>query len=161
MIVVSNTSPVSNLAEVGQLNLLEQLYGQIVIPDAVYHEIVIAGAGLTGAAAVQAAGWIQRRQVAGRATVALLQIELDEGEAEAIALALEIGADLLLVDERRGRAVAARLGINAIGLLAVLLEAKHRGLILAVKPVLDDLVTRAGFWVAGALYARVLQAAGE
>jgi predicted nucleic acid-binding protein len=94
-------------------------------------------------------------------SVTVLQMELDVGEAEAIALAKELAADLLLMDGRRGRDIAARLGLRVIGLLGVLIEAKHRGMIPAVKPILDDLKAKAGFWVSQQLYARVLQAAGE
>jgi predicted nucleic acid-binding protein len=93
--------------------------------------------------------------------IASLQLEVDEGEAEAIALAFELNADLLLIDERIGRAVASRLGIRFIGLLGVLIEARHKGLILAVKPVLDELIAGAGFWVTRELYDSVLRAAGE
>jgi predicted nucleic acid-binding protein len=161
MIVVSNTSPIVNLAAVGQLDLLLQLYGKVLIPSAVFHEIAVVGAGQPGATEVQTSSWIETRPVANQSLVAALRIDLDEGEAEAIALAVEVRADLLLLDERRGRAVAARLGIKFIGLLGVLMEAKHQGLIRAVKPVLDDLIARAGFWVSGPLYAQVLQTAGE
>jgi uncharacterized protein len=68
---------------------------------------------------------------------------------------------LLLVDEERGRTIAQRLGLRVIGLLGVLIEAKDRGLIDTVNPILDALVNRAGFWVTPDLYVRVLQAAGE
>ena len=87
--------------------------------------------------------------------------QLDEGEAEAIALAKELATDLLLLDERRGRAIASCFGLRFIGLLGVPIEAKQRGCLLTVKPVLDDLVAKAGFWVSQQLYTRVLQAAGE
>jgi hypothetical protein len=70
-------------------------------------------------------------------------------------------AELLLVDEERGRTIAQRLGLRVIGLLGVLIEAQHRGLIDAVNPILNALVNRAGFWVTRDLYVRVLQAAGE
>ena len=161
MIVVSNTSPIINLAAVGQLDLLRQLYGKVIIPQAVYHEITVIGAGQPGAMEVQTLEWIETKQVTNRALVMVLQTELDEGEVEAIALAIELRADLLLLDERLGRTIASRLGLQFIGLLGVLIEAKQKGYTPAVKPVLDDLVTKAGFWVSPQLYARVLQAAGE
>lgn len=161
MIVVSDTSPVLNLAAIGQLGLLRRLYGEVVIPQAVYHEIVVLGAGQPGAAKVSALDWIETHQVTNRAMVASLQLEVDEGEAEAIVLAFELGADLLLLDERRGRRVASRLGLRFIGLLGILIEAKHRGFILAVKPILDDLIGKSGFWITRALYERILKVAEE
>lgn len=161
MIVVSNASPIVNLAAVGRLELLRQLYGKVVIPQAVHHEIVVVGAGQPGAAEVEASDWVEFCRVTDRTMVTSLQLEVDEGEAEAIALAAELEADLLLLDERRGRIVASRLGLKFIGLLGVLIEAKHRGLVPAIKPLLDDLIGKAGFWVTRGLYDRVLRAVGE
>ncbi len=74
---------------------------------------------------------------------------------------MERQADVVLIDERRARAVATRLGLNVVGVLGVLVEAKHKALIPDLKPILDDLITRAGFWVSVQLYERVLQAVGE
>ena len=161
MIVVSNTSPIINLAVVGQLELLRQLYGQVIIPRAVYDEIVISGAGQPGAVEARTWDWIEVKPVADPTRVASLLLELDAGESEAIALALELGADLLLLDERKGRAVAAHLGVRCLGLLGVLIEAKHNGFVPAVKPVLDRLIQGAGFWIGAALYEHVLRTAGE
>lgn len=161
MIVVSNASAIINLAAVGQLDLLRQLYDKIAIPQAVYHEIAVVGVGQPGATEVQTLEWIETRQVVNRTLVASLQIELDKGEAEAIALAVELKAELLLLDERLGRAVASRLGLKFIGLLGVLIEARGKRLIPAVKPVLDNLITQAGFWVNDQLYAQVLQVVGQ
>jgi predicted nucleic acid-binding protein len=161
LIVVSNTSPIINLAAVGHLNLLQQLYNEITIPEAVYREIVIVGAGQAGSHEVQTASWINTRTVSNQTGITLMEIELDRGEAEAIALAAELSADLLLLDERRARRIASRLGLRYIGVLGVLLDAKNRGDLTAVKPVLEALITQAGFWVSTDLYARVIEASGE
>jgi predicted nucleic acid-binding protein len=161
MMVVSNTSPIVNLAVVGQLDLLRQLYGKVVIPQSVYHEIAVIGAGQPGATEVSTFEWIETRQVTDRPLLAALRLELDEGEAEAIALAVELQAGLLLLDERKGRVVASQLGLRFIGLLGVLVEAKHKGLIRAVKPVMDDLMAKAGFWMGQELHEHVLQVVGE
>jgi uncharacterized protein len=88
VIIVSNTSPINNLAAAGYLNLLEQLYGNIVIPTAVSQELSAVQTPIAVATQVQAAPWIQIRQVANLATVATIQLQVDRGEAEAIALAL-------------------------------------------------------------------------
>ena len=161
MIVVSNTSPIVNLATVGHLDLLQQLYGEITIPESVYHEIVIVGSGKAGSREVQNATWIKARKAANQKDVTLLEIELDRGEAESIALAAELKADLVLLDERRARRIASRLGLRYVGLVGILIEAKRRSKLPAVKPVLDALITQAGFWVSTDLYARVVEAAGE
>ena len=87
--------------------------------------------------------------------------QLAPGESEAIALALEINADLLLIDERRGRTEANRLGIRITGLLGVLVEAKQRSLIPAVRPLMDDLIATSQFRVSQALYNQILAMVGE
>ncbi len=159
--MVSDTSPIINLATIGQLDLLRQLYGVIAIPESVYQEIAVTGSGEAGSKEVQALDWIETKKVTNRLQVMALQIELDKGEAEAISLALELKAGLLLLDERRGRMVASRMGLKLVGLLGCLIEAKHKGLISSIKPILDKLILEAGFWVTENLYARVLQTAGE
>ncbi|MCI0623158.1 MAG: DUF3368 domain-containing protein [Acidobacteria bacterium] len=160
MIVVSDTSPITNLDAVGHLDLLRQLYGKVMIPQAVYQELT-AEALNPAAVALPAIVWIETRPVLNRSLVTALTTELDEGEAEAIALALEVNADLVLMDERLGRTVAARFSLHRIGLLGVLIEAKRHGCIPAVKPVLEALIAKADFWVSQHLYAQVVRAAGE
>ena len=160
MIVVSDTSAIINLAAVGQLHLLSQLYGTVLIPRAVRGEIVAGGPNAPGAAATSLA-WIQTVAINNQPLASALAGQLDTGEAEAITLAVELRADLLLVDERRGRAVAMNLGVKVIGLLGVLLEARHKGLLPRLKPVLDDLISKAGFWISNPLYLATLRAAGE
>jgi predicted nucleic acid-binding protein len=161
MIVVSNTSPLINLANIGQLHLLKQLYGEVIIPPAVYDEIVIAGVGQPGAMEVKIYDWFKVEQISNQQMVTLLQIDVDIGEAEAIVLALEMKPDLLLLDERKGRQVASNLGIKFTGILGILIEAKNNQLINAIKPIMDDLIKQVGFRVSSKLYQRVLQIANE
>jgi predicted nucleic acid-binding protein len=94
---------------------------------------------------VQQVDWISRCTVTDGTLVSALSVELDPGEAEAISAAIECHAELLLIDEQRGRSVAQRFGLRVIGLLGILIESKHQGLIEAVKPLLDALTTHAGF----------------
>jgi hypothetical protein len=161
VITVSNTSPLTSLAAVEQLSLLPQLYGQIVIPTEVARELAVVAPGLPGHVPVSELSWLTVRAVADPTLVTLLLSELDPGESEAIALARELNADFLLIDERRGRLTVSRLGIERVGVLGVLIRAKSEGILPFVKPVLDDLVTRAGFWVSRALYTFLLNEIGE
>lgn len=161
MTIVSNTSPITNLAAVGQLNLLQEIYTRIIIPQAVYDEMVGLGYPVPGTIEVQTLPWIQCQQVANRALVRELQEELDNGESEAIALAIALSADQILLDESPGRRVAARLGLKITGVLGVLLVAKGMGLIPSVKFVMDDLIAIASFRISDRLYGDILQAAGE
>lgn len=162
MIVVSDTSPITNLAAVGLLELLNQLYNRVIIPQAVYDEMVALSYSVPGTLEVQTMPWFVVCSVSDRQKVSELQADLDLGEAEAIILALELDADLLLLDERRGRAVASTLKINKItGLLGVLLEAKKNQLIPEIKPVIDWLISENKFRISDRLYNTVLQAAGE
>ncbi len=106
MIVVSDTSPINNLAAINQLHLLHQLYGTVLIAEAVFRELTDPSFLVAGATEVQTFDWIQTRTVSDRTLVEALSNELDSGEAEAIALAVEIQADQFLIDERRGRQVS-------------------------------------------------------
>lgn len=160
MKVVSNTSPITNLASIGQLELLPALYGRIVIPQAVFAEMTVDEQA-PGAVEVRGANWVSVHDVGNRALVNSLSLELDAGEAEAIACAVETQADLLLIDERLGRRIAVRLGVRVMGLLGVVIQAKRAGLIGRVRPLLDDLIGKAGFWISKDLYAAVLAAAQE
>ena len=163
MIVVSDTSVVTNLAAIQRLDLLPQLYDWIVIPDAVYRELAEIDPPVPGTLEIQAAPWVKVSQVLDSAVIERLQVEtkLDPGESEAIALALELNADLLLIDERRGRAEATRLGIRITGLLGMLVEAKRKNLIVAVKPLMDALIATSDFRISLALYNQILEIADE
>lgn len=161
MIVVSNTSPIMNLAIIGQLNLLNRLYGKVFIPEAVLHELSIVDSEESGFMKIQSHLWIEKRFITNPSLVDALLFDLDVGEAEAIVLAKEVKADLLLIDEHRGRKIASRLGLKVIGLLGVLVEVKHRGFVNRVKHILDELIEKAGFWISSQLYKRVLYETGE
>jgi uncharacterized protein len=106
VIVISDTSAITNLAAIQHLHLLPQLYSQVTVPEAVYRELADIDPPVPGTLEAQSAVWLQVRQVTDLRVVERLQNEarLDPGESEAIALALELKADLLLIDERRGRA---------------------------------------------------------
>jgi hypothetical protein len=161
LIVISDTSVINNLAAIHQLNLLQKLYSSIVIPQAVYDELTLPNFWVAGANEVQSYDWIQVRSVSNDSLLKSLEQELDIGESEAIALAIELKAELILIDERRARKIAEELNLRYTGILGTLIEAKDQGIILAVKPLLDSLINEAGFWIASSLYERVLQEVSE
>ncbi|MBC6474268.1 MAG: DUF3368 domain-containing protein [Hormoscilla sp. GM102CHS1] len=146
---------------IDQLHLLQQLYGTVFIPEAVYRELTDPSFPIAGSTEVQTFDWIETCAVINRTLVDSLSDELDIGEAEAIALAVEMQAEPVLIDERRGRLVAARLNLRYTGILGILVEAKSQGLIDRVKPLLDALINQAGFWVAEPLYNSVLRLIDE
>ena len=159
MIVVSDTSPILNLARINQIDLLRTLYVQVLVPPAVHSELARSLA--TDPQQYASISWLSVETPHDNALIAKLRAQLHIGEAEAIALALEHKADLLLVDEKLGREVARRLGLRITGLLGVLVEAKHAGLVQRVKPVLDELISGAHFWMTSELYREVLVTVGE
>lgn len=160
MIVIVNSTPLIYLAAIGRFDLLHLLYGQIVIPMAVFNEVVIQGAGQWGAAETAAAHWIDRRAVTDRSGVSGLVGQLDLGESEVIALAQELGADLAVVDETAARRELSNRAIPFIGTVGVLMQAKHQGLISVLMPELDRL-RACGFHLSEHVYRRCLASVGE
>lgn len=156
MIVVSDASVLINLDRIGQLALLREIYGRVAVPAAVWHEVWRGAPRLMESQSE----WIELIPVANRELVAKLAENLDPGESEAIALAIEIRADFLLIDENLGRATALRLGVRITGLLGLLVVAKHRKLIPAVAPHVQALLEE-GFWLSADLVARILQQVNE
>lgn len=161
MIVVSNTSPLIALASINRFDLLRQLFGQIVIAQAVWRESVLEGRERGGARReVMASDWIDTRTAANRQDVDTLLEYLDAGEAETIVLASEIPADWVLMDERKGRKILAERGIRKIGTLGLLLKAKQLGLLPSVRAEIEQL-RQGGFSVSQDVVDAVLAHAGE
>ncbi len=163
MLVASNTSPICNLAIIGRLPILRSQFGELWVPNAVEPELEQLR-HVDALKEVQQAfqeGWIRTRPLASEGVARLLKATLDPGEAEAIALALELSTDLILLDARDGRAAAERAGLHVTGLLGVLLRAKKEGEVESVRQELEALRTRAHFFVSPSLSVRVLETAGE
>ena len=159
MSMVADAGPMLSFARANLLDLLRQIVDDLIIPDAVYDDMVIRGAGKPGAEEVMQSSWIHRRSVQDRTLVDQLPAKLHLGEREALVLARELGM-VLLIDEREARRAAAQHHIAHLGSLRVLEEAKQRGLIPAVKPALDDLMA-AGMFIGENLYHDFLRTMGE
>jgi predicted nucleic acid-binding protein len=160
LIVVSDTSPILNLARIGRIELLPALYGKVIIPSEVDREVRDSGSDVP-LFDRSTLPWLTVAAAKDRAQAQRLRQHLDAGEAEAIALAIEYRADVLLVDERRGRRTANAAGLAVTGLLGVAANAKRTGLIDSAKPVLDELIQLARFWIGADLYRAVLTELGE
>ena len=163
MPVVSNTSPLLNLAIIGQLPLLREQFGEVVIPRAVLDELR-PEEDLPGSEAIRAAledGWIRPATVENSSLVLALQQDLDRGEAEAIALVVQTGIGKVLLDERDGRLVAKLMGLQTTGVLGVLLRGRLMGKVRSLKSEMVALRERAGFYIAQDLFESLLKEAGE
>lgn len=161
MIVVSDTSPISNLILVERLDILRELFSDVIVPPAVDREIKALKALGKDIRDYEAAGWIKVSTPSDWRKVNTMKTRLDEGEAEAITLALELKCDLLLMDERIGTRIAREEGLLTVGLVGVLIKAKKMNLIEAVRPILIDLKTKAGFWLGDKLERKILEELDE
>ena len=159
MPVISNTSPLLNLAIIDQLDLLRQQFGEILIPKAVLEELrveeILPGSDHLREALV--AGWLQVREVNNPSLVQLLQRDLDRGESEAIALALLLDADWIILDERDGRRIAKSFGLQVTGILGVVIRASRNGQISSLPLVINQLREEAGFHIAQNLLSQILK----
>ncbi len=160
MMVVSDSSPLIALSAIGLHTLMNQLFGDLVIPTAVSRELH-ARPDEAFRSDLLSAPWLEIREPQNHDLVKSLSQTLGKGEAEPIALAIELNANLLIIDERLGRRTAARFGITPLGVLGILVEAKNQGLIPAVGPILEQLHRQAGFRVTETLIRRVLSDCGE
>jgi predicted nucleic acid-binding protein len=157
--VISNTGPLIALADIGQLELLRQLYETIFIPPAVRAEVLNEPAR----AAVQAAlteGWLSEQRPSDTHVISLLNESLDPGESEAIALAQQIEPRWIILDDLAARHVAEAIGLPVIGTLGVLVQAKDTGYVTKVKPLLDKLRDH-NLYLSEALYTHILKSANE
>lgn len=163
MPAVSNTSPIFNLACIERLDLLRDQFTELWIPPAVETELLqVPDANARNQIdRARDDGWLMVRPATDVSMIRLLTVDLHQGEAEAIVLALETKADWMLLDEREGRAMARQLGIQVTGVLGVLLRAKKMGRVQAIKPYVIALRTKARFFIGRELEAAVLATAGE
>jgi predicted nucleic acid-binding protein len=163
MPVVSNTSPLLNLAIIAQLSLLPQQFTEVLIPPAVQMELK-PETEFPGALAIREAlqsGWLRVVELGNVHLARALAWELDQGEAAAIALALELETEQVLIDEHDGRMKAKAMGLQPVGVLGILLRAKRDGNLASIEAELWKLRQEAGFFIADDLFAEVLTEAGE
>lgn len=155
MIIVADTSPLLHLARIGRLSLVEAAVGPVVVPRTVWSELIQPGTRPDVVAALRAAAWIRVMEDPPHQ-----DLGLDPGETAAILLAEATRAEALVIDERRGRAVATARGLAVIGTLGVLAGAKRAGAIERVAPLVEDLRVD-GFRLSDPLVAAFMARVGE
>lgn len=160
-IVVCNSSPIMNLAIIGHLHLIHQLFEEVIIPQEVWTELIIQGEGKPGAKDIEGATWIKVAKVKNDSLVKTLTKDLDVDEAAAIALGIEMEADLLLLDETDARDIAEFYDLKKTGVIGILISAKKNSLIKQIRPILERLRTEAHFWIKQDLYDVILSQSGE
>jgi predicted nucleic acid-binding protein len=158
MLVISDSSPLIALAQCGRLDLLDSLFDRVTIPAKVFEETQV----IAGEVADTITAWSQGKimTVNGNNLARAKALALDPGETEALALYWDTNADLLLIDELEGRQVALTAGIKVTGTVGILITAKQKGLVPAIRPLLDVL-RMLNFYISDSLYHRALSVAKE
>jgi uncharacterized protein len=160
LVVISDCSPIRALHHLQLLDLCRKLYGSVIVPEAVQQELRQATATCPSIEIADYVGF-EVRHSHGNAAGLGVPGDLDPGETEAIALAIELHADLILMDERKGTAAAKEIGLATIGVLGVLLEAKRAGLIDRILPCVDRLIRELRFFVSPSVRQRLAELAKE
>jgi uncharacterized protein len=158
--VVADATPLIYLAAIKRFSLLGTLYGRIAIPPAVFSEVVLQGTGRWGAQETANANWIDVRKITDLGKLPGAPCGLHAGEAETVALADELGADLTIMDDSAGRRELAARKPPFIGTAGVLMQAKHQQLLPALRPELDQL-RGCGFDLSDRVYQACLAGVGE
>ena len=161
MKIVSDSSPLVALSAIGKLGLLNDKFGEIIIPEAVWTEIAIDGKHKKGTVDILRADWIKVVSIKNVTFAKYLRKDIDYGESEAIVLAMESSADVLLLDDKMARAVAVYSGLNIIGTVGVLIWAKKEGFIVQLREELENLIVHANFRMSQDLINRALQEVKE
>jgi predicted nucleic acid-binding protein len=158
--VVCNSSPLIHLSKAGKLSLLKDFFQEIFVPEEVWMESVENSGGAQDAKEIENADWIHPKPIMDADLKKALRLTIDEGEAAAIVLALEQKADIILMDDYDGRAMAREYSLKVIGTIGILLKAKLEGKTPSFKHDLDALRSN-GFWMDEALYLRLITEANE
>jgi hypothetical protein len=157
MPIVSNTTPIISLAKINKLDLLEKIFGEIIVSKGVYTELT-SKAEFKEVNYIKSSSFIKVVDLKNEFAVRIIQkaFSLDRGESESIILAEEYNADLLLMDEKKGRNAAISMDIKIAGTLGILLEAKKMGLVTEIKPFMDKLIEN-NIRISNKLYREILE----
>lgn len=152
--VISNSTPLIILSKIGELEILKKLYGEIIIPRAVFEEVTIKSD------AIKNLSWIKILEVQDKTDRKIYQAKLHDGEVEVMMLAKEISADLLIIDDNAAKKFAKFLGFKVTGTLGILVKAKAEKIISEVSPILDKMLAEK-FYISKKIKNLILKTAGE
>lgn len=155
MIVITDSTSLISLARISKFDLLRELFGEIIVPQAVFDEVVHRGRNRPGQKEVENSPWIKAQAISDRLAVEALETDLGRGEAEVIVLAREINANLVLLDDGKARSKARALGLEVTGTIGVLLHAARAGRFRFI-PIFESLLA-SGFRLKKTEYERILE----
>ena len=158
--VVVNTTPLIALSHVGQLDVLKKLYGGIIIPEAVYRELSVKADSVCKKAVDSSLDWIQVGSIQNQMAKTMYKTQLHEGEVEVMILALEIGAEVVIIDDANAKKHAKYLELPVTGTLGILIKAKQKGYIDELKTILHCM-TDNGIYISQSLIELCLRQVGE
>lgn len=158
--VVVNTTPLIALSHVGQINLLKKLYGEIIIPTAVYEELSVKPDSAGKKAVDSSLDWIRVEKIKNQMAKDMYKTQLHDGEVEVMIIAMEMEADVVIIDDANAKKYAKYLKLPVTGTLGVLLRAKREGYIDRLEPILRQMVEK-GIYISQNLVELCLKQAGE
>lgn len=158
--VVVNSTPLIALYRIGKLDLLKEIYGRVIIPYAVYEEVILESSTKESNDFIQESGFIDIMKIKNEEAKRLFVTSLHKGEVEVMILAKEIESDLCIIDDLLARRYAKYYDLNITGTIGVVLKAKEQGIISRVKPIMDELID-SGIYIDSKLYNKVLEISEE
>ena len=147
--IISDTSCLIILDKIGELEILNKLFGIITTTAEVANEY-----------GQELPSWFEIREPSDRNYQSIIEASVDKGEASAIALAVELEDCLLIIDDLKGRKLALELGLTIIGTIGVIVDAKITGIIPSIKPILSK-IKQTNFRISAELEILILKRAGE
>lgn len=158
--VVVNTTPLIALSHVGQLDILRKLYGEIIIPEAVYREVSVKTESACKKAVDSSLSWIRVEKIQNQMAKSMYKTQLHDGEVEVMILSLELGADVVIIDDANAKKHAKYLELPVTGTLGILIKAKQEGYVHELKPILHQMVEN-GIYISSKLTEMCLRQVGE
>jgi predicted nucleic acid-binding protein len=158
--VVVNTTPLIALSHIGQLDILKKMYGEILIPNAVYNELSAKPDSICKIEVDNSKDWIRVEEIKNQMAKSMYKTQLHEGEVEVMILAQEVNADLVIIDDANAKKHAKYLKLPVTGTLGVLIKAKQNGYVDKLKPMLQMMIEN-GIYISQDLVKLCLKQVGE